>query len=127
MAGHGLASRQGGPCSLAGLRMGFMSPTQHRLDPSKARIEEKTGHVLQYGIPGLTSQWSGRPTAPAFFAVTRACTCGPPLTGGVLGRCDGKQRNGLPYQRKLLQHEKKANTGKSSGSLTRRRLGILRE
>jgi hypothetical protein len=34
-------------------------------------------------LPGRTTQWSGRPTAQAFWAIPCIFVCGPPLTGSV--------------------------------------------
>src|SRR5262249_44432504 len=44
----------------------------------------KASHpVATRGYPGLTCQWSGRPTAHAFSSIPGVFSCGPPLTGSV--------------------------------------------
>ena len=54
------------------------------LEETLRRVIREELHHAAALKPHLTTQWSGRPTAAAFFHA-RICTCGPPLTGNV--RC----------------------------------------
>lgn len=52
-------------------------------------VAKLEGRVNVSPTPCLTIQWSGRPTACAFWPMPSSVSCGPPLTGGVKPRDKG--------------------------------------